>query len=124
MQLGKFSSDRDSALHFLCSSEWSNESFGDVNTFGKYVWRISNTWEDVKPTNIAFNSVIEEWLINDPDIEAIGEEFRKALEGHFIVTELDSGQVLVFECETELQLISIFNVLQEQWEEFNKEDGE
>lgn len=122
MQLGKYSNDRDSALHFLCSSGWGNDSFGDVSTFGKYVWRISNSWEEVKPAAIDFTSVIEEWLEAE-ELED-GEAFRKSLVGHFLVTELDNGTVSVIDCGTELGLISVFNVIRDQWEEFSKEDGE
>lgn len=116
--LGKYDSTRDSALHFLCSEGWSNESFGDVSTFGRYVFRISNTWEDVKPENSEFNSLITDW-VHSEDVRDT-EDFYRSLVGHFLVTELSSGQVLVYSCETELQLISIFNTIQDQYNEFSE----
>jgi hypothetical protein len=115
MQLGKFSCDRDSALHYLCSGEWSNDSFGDVTDYGRYVWRISNTWEEVKPAAMDFTSVLAEWLEANPEVQD-SEEFRRELVGHFLVTELDNGQVIVLKCADEGQLEHQFAYMQAQYE--------
>lgn len=120
MQLGKYSSDRDSALHFLCVGEWSNESFGNVEAPTGYVWRISNTWEDVKPINMEFNSVIEDWVALDSDIDGVATEFRKSLVGHFLVVEDEQGFVSVHEYATETLLLQAFKSLEEiyaAWDE-------
>jgi len=127
MQLGKFSNDRDSALHYLCTSEWSNESFGDVESPTGYVWRISNTWEEVKPTNTEFNSVITEWLRAEVrenwfQLEALTEELRKSLVGHFLLQEDSNGLVHVREYATEKELLKDFQAL--ETEHFNWDSQE
>lgn len=118
MQLGKFSSDRDSALHFLCLSEWGNDSTGDVQTMGKYVWRISNTRDDIfgcfDQGNMEFDSVIEEWFTSE-EIEDT-EEFRKSLVGNFLVQEISTGVVLVLEYETQDALIKAFDYFKNEYE--------
>lgn len=123
MQLGKFDNDRDSALHFLCSAEWSNDSTGDVSTMGKYVWRISNAINDVHPNNTEFQSVIDEWLESEEVQDT--KEFRRSLVGHFLVQEFDNGRVLVLEYETEELLIRAFNYFKNEYESvWLEDDGE
>lgn len=115
MQLGKFSNDRNSALHYLCSAEWSNGSFGDCTGYGRYVWRISNSWEEVQPSNTEITSLLEEWLEANPEVQD-SSEFRRELVGHFLVTELDNGQVIVLKCADEGQLKHQFAYMQAQYE--------
>jgi len=114
--LGKFDSYRDSALHFLCSQEWGNESFGDVSTYGVYIWRISNTWEDVKPANKEFESVIEDWEEWAGLAEAhTSYGLRQSLVGHFMVSENEQGLVTVKQYALESELIRHFNQMQEHF---------
>lgn len=126
MQLGKFNSDRDSALHYLCRAEWCNESFGDVSEYGLFIDRISNTWEDVKPGNTEFRSVIEGWL----ESESVNDlfELRKSLVGHFLVIENDAGQVTVVEYGNEATLIQAFNEARDRYDvwatQFDPIDGD
>lgn len=121
--LGKYDSTRDSVLHFLCTQEWSNDSTGD-DDYGKSVWRISNTRDEIfgcfNQGNTELDSVLE-ILVESEQIE-LTDELRNSLVGHFLVTQLASGLVLVYECETELQLISIFNVIEDEYSEFMGED--
>lgn len=122
---GKFDSYRDSALHFLCSGEWGNESFGNVSTYGVYLWRISNKLEEVHTLNTEINSVLEEWEESNPELlgvlECSLEEFRKSLIGHFLVSENEQGSVTVRQFPTEGALISQFNAMQKHFNEWEAE---
>jgi hypothetical protein len=124
--IGKFDSYRDSALHYLCSSEWGNESFGDCSTYGVYIWRISNTPFDVSDRNNEFNSVIQEWEEDQPELEGTleksFEEFRKSLVGHFLVSESDTGAVTVKQFTLESELIRHFNQQRDHYNEFMEEE--
>lgn len=117
MQLGKFSSDRDSALHYLCTSDWANGSFGDVEAPTGYVWRISNTWEECKPEAMDFTSVLEDWLEANPEVEDTAE-FRRSLVGHYLVQEGSNGLVHVQRFTHESALKARFEQLQEQFSEW------
>src|SRR5438094_643750 len=110
-QLGKYDSDRDNILHYMCTSEWSNESFGNVEAPTGYVWRITNTKDDVFGTfdqgNMEFDSLIEDQM----SLYSIDDtpEFRRSLVGHFLVIENDQGFVDVVEYPSESALLSAFN---------------
>lgn len=121
MQLGKFSSDRDSALHFLCISEWSNESFGDIEAPTGYVWRISNTQDDIFGSfgrgNTEIDSVLQEWEVENIEVEQY-EELRRSLIGHFLVIEDSNGLVHVIEWESEAQLVQAYNALEKEYGEW------
>jgi hypothetical protein len=125
---GKFDSYRDSALHFLCSGEWGNESFGDVSTYGVYIWRISNNLQEVHTLNTEINSVLEDWEESNPEmlgvLECSLEEFRKTLVGHFLVSENEQGSVTVREFPTEERLIQQFEAMREHFDEFMEENRE
>ena len=96
---GKYDSFRDSALHFLCESDWSEDSFGDVNDYGVYIWKISNEELEVATDNGEFNSLIEQWQ-NYGDADTNSDDFRSQLVGHFIVSENAQGFVNVQKFET------------------------
>ena len=115
--VGKFDSLRDSALHYLCSVDWGNESFGDVSTYGVYIWRISNTQFEVSERNMEFNSVIQGW--EESEGTEITEELRNSLIGHFMVSENEQGQVTVKEYTLESELIRHFNMMQEHYNQFD-----
>jgi hypothetical protein len=91
---GKYNNLRDSLLHFLCENGWANRSSGDVESPTGYFWLISLTWEDVKPENTEFTSLIEEWLTDNyvPDVR----EVREAIEGTWIIVENSDGLVFSF----------------------------
>lgn len=123
--IGKFDSYRDSALHYLCSADWGNESFGDVNTYGVYLWRISNTEEDVSTLNEEFNSVMADWFVDNRERETTEQEVRDSLVGHFLVSENSQGLVTVKEFPTEGALIGMFNAMHRHFNEFLEEsEGE
>ncbi len=113
--LGKYDSYRDSALHYLCASDWANESFGDVSTYGVYVWRISNDPADVQVINTEITSVLEEWFEANPEISETDQSFRDQLVGHFMVSENNQGQVTVRQYQLESELIQHFNNMQEHY---------
>jgi hypothetical protein len=123
---GKYDSYQDSALHYLCSSEWGNDSFGDVSTYGVYIWRISNNLQEVHTLNIEINSVLEEWEEANPELlgtlECTLEEFRKTLVGHFLVSENEQGQVTVRQFPTEGALISQFKAMEKHYIEWTDSD--
>jgi hypothetical protein len=105
---GKYSSLRDSALHYLCTNGWDNGEFGDVQDYGVYVWRISNTPEEVALVNTEFTSVIEDWFKENPEAED-DSIFRADLVGHFIVWESSQGFVSVIHFDTEEELEEKYN---------------
>jgi hypothetical protein len=125
-QLGKYDSDRDNILHFMCTSDWANESFGDVEAPTGYVWRISNTRNDVfgcfDQGNSEFDSLIEDQLaaygIED------SPEFRSSLVGNFLVYEDSSGFVSVLKVPSESALIVQFNATQEVYEAWLGDEDE
>lgn len=122
MQLGKYSSDRDNILHFLCSSDWANESFGDVEAPTGYVYRITNQTADVQLSNTEITSVIEDQL-QAYDIEDT-EDFRKSLVGHFLVAEDSNGLVSVSEYQTEELLQQAYSSLEDIYGQWADQDNE
>ena len=120
-QLGKYSSDRDNILHFLCISDWANESFGDVESPTGYVWRISNNPADVHMQNTEITSLIEDQL-QAYDIED-SPEFRKTLEGHFLVREHSNGSVSVIQYPVEEYMLAQYQAAEREYDEWAG-DGE
>lgn len=115
-QLGKYSSDRDCILHYMATSEWANDSFGDCSTWGSYVWKMSNDPADVHMPNTEITSLIED-EIRLYDIED-SPDFRRELEGNFLIVETDSGAVYVTKFETALELAVEFAVLRQAYDAF------
>lgn len=98
----KYDSFVHSALHYLCNAGWGNESDGDANYYGSHFTRITLNWEDVKPANTEFLSLIEEW----PDFaDAVHPEhpdqFFRQMVGHWLVAEDSNGFVHVRQFATE-----------------------
>lgn len=118
MQLGKFDTDRDSALHYLCLSDWANGSFGDVESPVGYVWRISNNWEEVKPENTELTSVLEEWFEQQGDVEDT-PEFRRSLVGHFLILEDSNGLVHVQSYDTVELSLDAFHEYRDVFEKWD-----
>lgn len=122
MQLGKYSSDRDNILHFLCSSDWANQSFGDVEAPTGYIYRISNEAADVQLSNTEITSLIEDQL-QAYDIDDT-EEFRASLVGHFLVAEDSNGFVSVTEYPTEELLLQAYSSLEDIYGQWADQDNE
>lgn len=119
--IGKYSSARDSVLHFMCLQDWANESFGDVATFGCYVWRISNTAQDVSADNGEIVSLLEQ----DSYGVQLTPELSAALTGHFLVREDSNGLVSVGRFATESALLRHYAALESTYNDFcGTEDGE
>lgn len=121
MQLGKFDTDRDSALHYLCISQWGADEFGHVESPVGYVWRISNEWDDVKPENTELTSSLDEWFEQQGDVED-NAEFRASLVGHFLVVENDQGFVNVVEFSTEADMLAMFEAAREVFETWDSQE--
>jgi hypothetical protein len=122
---GKYDSFRDSALHFLCQSDWADESFGDVNDYGVYIWRIGNTPENVQLSNTETTSLLEQWPYYE-EANGASQEFRDSLVGEFIVSENEQGFVHVRKFETEELTLARFEAFRDhytQWENENFEEG-
>jgi hypothetical protein len=127
ISLGKYSSARDSLLHFLCMSDWSNASFGDVEAPTGYVWRITNTENDVfgcfNQKNIEFESIIEDWFKENSEVTDC-TEFRNELVGHFLVVEDNDGFISVHEYASEELVIQAFDSIEEIFNEWNEQEDE
>jgi hypothetical protein len=121
-QLGKYDSDRDNILHFMCVSDWANESFGDVESPTGYVWRITNRPADVHIPNTEVTSLIEDQL-EAYDIQD-SPEFRSSLVGNFLVYEDSNGFVSVLKAPSESALIVQFNATRARYEEWLGEDDD
>lgn len=120
--MGKYSSARDDLLHFLCTSDWAEESSGNSEAPTGYFWRISNDVNDVSQNNGEFNSVIGDWFAYNQEVTD-SPELRAELVGHFVVTQLDSGMVFVAKYDTEDALKRDFEVLEATFYEWD-EQGE
>lgn len=122
--LGKFSRARDSILHYLCLSEWSNESTGNSVDWTMYVWRISNDPADVHIPNTEFSSIMDEWLEYNPEVTD-SQALRDELVGHFLVVEYSGGSVSVIRYETESAVIEDFKSVEsdyDAWSTAQEED--
>jgi len=120
--LGKYSNEFEDALHYLCVADWSNESFGHVEAPTGYVWRISNNWEEVKPENGEFNSVMEDWFEQN-DVED-SEEFRRGLVGHFIIREDSQGFIHLLSFPTEKEMLEEFDRLEVAYSDWDDQGEE
>lgn len=119
--LGKFSSARDSILHFLCISDWANESSGNTESPSGYFWRISNEEFDVQGSNHEFGSVMEDWFTDNPEVTD-SPELRQDLVGHFIVQGVDSGMVYVYQYDSEAEMLEAYAALDEQYAAWDDQD--
>jgi hypothetical protein len=115
-QLGKYSTDRDNILHYMATSDWANDSFGDVEAPTGYVWRISNTLEEVQLSNTELTSLIEE------QVKAYGiednDDFRHSLVGHFLLVEGSQGFVDVYAYDSEAELLKEYDYREEVYSEW------
>ena len=119
-QLGKYSTDRDNILHFMATCDWANESFGDVDAPTGYVWRMSNTFQDVSPKNGEFNSLVETSVALYDIVD--NDEFRESLVGHFLIWEDSNGFVGVLQFATEQELLSVFHDLETEFNAWDEQD--
>lgn len=120
ISLGKFSSARDSILHYM-SDGWGNDSSGSVDAPTGYFVRISNDWEEVKPENGEFSSMLEEWFEQNPEVTD-SPELRRELVGHFLVREDSNGFVTITEYPTKGALQSDFDKLDSDWVDWDMQD--
>ena len=119
--LGKYNCARDDLLHYLCTSDWAEDSFGNVDEYGSYVWKISNTAEDVSINNTEFCSLLEEWFqINSSVTDS--PELRQELVGHFNVTTVDSGFVYVAAYDTAEERNAIYKLAEDAYGEWSDEE--
>jgi hypothetical protein len=114
--LGKYSSARDSILHFLCQSEWSNGSFGDVEAPTGFVYRITVEESDVHG-NPEFDSVIEEWFEQNPEVTD-SYALRQELVGFWLVNEDSNGFSTTMDGQTEKTQKEIFYSLRDKYEQW------
>jgi hypothetical protein len=121
--LGKYDSARDDLLHWLCTFDWAEESFGNVDEYGAYVWKISNEAVDVFQNNGEFNSVFEQWHEQCPEV-IDSADFRTELVGHFIVTTNSSGFVYVERFESQLARDVEFTIREQAWIDWDDQDDE
>lgn len=123
--LSKFSRARDSILHYLCLSEWSNGSTGNSVDWKAYAWRISNEPADVHIPNTEFSSIMDEWLEYNPEVTD-SQELRDELVGHFMVIEYSGGHVSVAQYATEAELVADFQKIEadhDAWASAQEEDA-
>jgi hypothetical protein len=123
--LGKFSSARDSILHFLCTNEWANDHTGNSMDWNVYAWRITNEEFDVQGSNHEFGSIMEQWFEDNPEVTD-SPELRAELVGHFCVVEYSGGHVGVAKYNTEAELIRDFQIIEaeyNEWDEQTNGDG-
>lgn len=120
--MGKYDSARDDLLHWLCNMDWANESFGSTESPSGFVWKISNSVEDVQESNTEFTSVIAEWLedTNVTDSPA----FRAELVGDFLVQTDSQGFVYVAAFDTQLERDTKFTELETLWVEWLGDEDE
>lgn len=116
--MSKYDSNRDDALHYLCTSGWANTSFGDVAAPTGYCWRITNADVDVAEVNTEFNSVMDDWS------GELTQDVRDALVGHFLVVEDSDGFVHVLEYTSEKELISTFTAREKVFESWDTAEEE
>jgi hypothetical protein len=121
--LGKFSSARDDILHFLCLSDWAEDSDGNSEAPTGYFWRISNKAEDVQMENTEFSSIMDEWLAFNLEVTD-SAELRSELVGHFIVQAMDSGFVYVGTYSTEEAMIEVFTDMQNEYSKWDDQDAD
>lgn len=121
--IGKYDSRRDEILHALCLADWSNDSFGDVQAPTGYVWRITNTKEDIFGTlwdrNSEFDSLMEALEFHHLKVAELSE-----LVGNFIVIEDNNGFVYVRSFDTEAAMMQEYNYRELQYSEWFNGEGE
>lgn len=117
--MSKYDSMRDDALHFMCVGGWSNGEFGNVEAPTGFVWKISNDWEDVKPENGEFRSLMEDWFELQAEPDDIN--FRRSLVGDYLIREDSNGLVYVTIYTEKEPRDDEFHRLQD---EFQKWDGQ
>jgi hypothetical protein len=116
--LGKYSSARDSILHFMCTSDWATESNGNSEAPTGYFWKISNTTSEVNKRNTEVNSLLEEWFQQNPEVRD-SVALRQELVGNFIVNEDSNGFIYVMTVETQKTLDEIYENLETKFYEWD-----
>lgn len=122
MPLGKFGSARDDILHFLCTSDWAEDSTGNSMDWHAYAWRISNDVNDVAETNTEFNSIIGEWFEMNSEVTD-SPELRAELVGHFLVVQYPGGHVGVAQYETQAALAEDFDKIEHDYAAWDADEN-
>lgn len=121
--LGKYSSARDSILHFMCVSDWAEDSSGHSEAPSGYFWRISNAPADVVPQNTETTSLLEEWFQQNPEVTD-SSDLRFELVGDFIVQAVDSGFVYVYSYENKAEMLEAYEALEQTYAAWDDQDDD
>ena len=116
--LGKYSSARDSILHFMGTNDWATDSNGNSEAPTGYFWKISNTTSEVNKQNTEVNSLLEEWFQQNPEVRD-SVALRQELVGNFIVNEDSNGFIYVMTIETEKTRDEIYENLEKKFYEWD-----
>jgi len=122
--IGKYAGLRDSLLHWLCNAGWGNESDGNSPEYGSYFTRISLTWDDVRPSNTEFSSLLEEWAREEEHDLSWDGTIRLNIVGHWIVSEDSNGFVHVLDFPTEPAAKARFRQFAEHYASWSAESGD
>ena len=120
ISLGKYSSARDSILHFLVINDWGNASDGNVEAGTGWFARISNAPAEVHIPNTEISSVLSDWFEANPEVTD-SEELRTELVGHFLVRETSQGFVYVSEYSSEEALTAEYQRLENEFSDWDSE---
>lgn len=102
-RMGKFSSNRDAALHLLSGAGWANASDGNVAAPTGFFTKMTNEPEDMPEIMDAFAEELAAEGVTDPT----------ALIGRFLLIEDDRGFVNVTDYVLQAQLDYDYRILQE-----------
>lgn len=121
--LGKYSSARDDILHFMCTSDWAEDSFGNVEAPTGYVWKISNAPGDVNLHNTEVNSLLEEWFVQNPEVKD-SSDLRFELVGHFLVQATEQGFINVIAYDDKQERDNQFLELSNHYDRWDTDEDE
>jgi hypothetical protein len=121
ISLGKFSSARDSMLHFLSGVEWCNASGGSVEAPTGWFAKISFLPAEIHIPNTEITSVLEDWFEANPEV-IDSPELRKELEGYFIVRENEQGFVTVTEVSSSYVLDAEYQKLETAFDVWDSQE--
>jgi hypothetical protein len=120
---GKYDSFRDSALHYMVSNGYNEGEFGDVNDYGVYIWRITNTDAEVVIENTETTSLLEQWESYE-EANGSSDDFREKLMGHFIISEDSQGFVSVRQFDSYEGMEARFEAFRDHYNEWVSEQIE
>lgn len=121
VRLGKYDSARDDILHFMCTSDWANESTGNSVDWEGYAWRISNTTSEVNKQNTEVNSLLEDWFKSNAEVRD-SVALRQELVGNFLVVELSNGMIDVASFDTPEALKEAYDAFEARYNEWASDE--